>query len=121
MLDCRLPDHELAPNVVQAYAEAVRFLHTNQIEAAAKKYRECLALDPEFNTVAGALAFVFLHEKKPDDVIDLLKPEVSKRPNYARGWWRLSEAYGLKGQTDLAREYAEKAKQLDPDDPWFRR
>jgi tetratricopeptide (TPR) repeat protein len=119
LLKYRLPDHDLAPDVERAYSDAVVALRYKRFDESARHYRECLTKDPDFPIAAGALAFIYLQENKPDEVVSLLKPILERYPDYARGWCRLAQAYKAQNQKDLAADCMTRARKLDPDDPWF--
>ena len=116
LLATALPDHDLSPEVAKLYGNGIELANTGKYAEAEETYKKALKIDPKFHGLAGALAYIYLHQKRVDETIELLTKTLKEWPTYARGYWRLSQAYSAKGDTKLAEQNLAKAKSLDPDD-----
>lgn len=114
-----LPDHDLSDAVHALYAQGMSLVGSGKLDEAEKKYRQAIALDPEFFAATGSLAYVLTTQKRYDEAIELLNKALKKYPSYARGYWRLALVYKEQGKDNLAAENLAKAKSLDSEDTAF--
>jgi hypothetical protein len=119
LLKCALPDHDLSPEVEKLYRDGNLASQMGNLTEAERLFKEAQGLDPEFFTLAGSLAFVYKNSARSVEGIALLKKTLEKHPDYARGYWWLSQLYKTTGDEQLAKESLAKAASLDPDDPYF--
>lgn len=114
-----LVDHEISEEAISLYTQGMGQASVDHLDEAKPLLEQAIKLDPEVPMFYGALAYVYIEQKKYQEIIDILEKMLKKHPSYVRGWWRLSQAYQALGKTDMAAKTMAIAKQLDPYDPYL--
>lgn len=120
MLQNALPPHDLSKEAAELYKHGIELAQSDdlkQVVEAEKLYRKALSLDPDCFNIAGALAHVLIKQNRPEQAIAHLQPLLRKYPNYARGHYRLSQAYSALGQKDNAESSLKTSRSIVSGDP----
>lgn len=118
-LDTGLPDHDVPEGALALYREAVELAQSGELSEAEVKLSAAIKADPEVTVFYGALAYIYIEQKKYPEIAAILENLLSKHKQYARGYWRLSQIQSAMGNADEASKSMAVAKELDPDDPYF--
>jgi tetratricopeptide (TPR) repeat protein len=87
-------------------------LAIGDLEAAVKKYRHCVELDPDFFDGWHAVGMALMKLGRFDEAIEAGKKAVELRPNDQIGWTSLSLFYNRAGNIKEAEAAGAKAKIL---------
>lgn len=119
-LDTGLVDHDIDDQAIAFYHQGMTYAAMDRLVEAKTLLDQAIKADPEVPMFYGALAYVYIEEKKYQEIIDILEKVLKKHPSYVRGYWRLSQAYQAIGKPELAAKAMTKAKELDPQDPYIK-
>lgn len=119
-LDTGLVDHDIDAQAIAFYHQGMTYAAMDRLVEAKTLLDQAIKSDPEVPMFYGALAYVYIEEKKYQEIIDILEKVLKKHPAYVRGYWRLSQAYQAIGKPELAAKAIAKARELDPQDPYIK-
>ena len=102
-----VPNHPVALQIAGSISRL-----TKKFSIAVSYYEKALRLYPQHAKTHAQYGQFLLQIDQLDNAIERLKRAVEIDPNLAAGYALLANAYGKKGNTDLAREAAEKAREL---------
>jgi O-antigen ligase len=100
------------------YSLALAYARANEYDAAVQTAADTLARDPYHAKTLKLMASLLMNQPSPTDsaqqVIRLLRTELSITPTDGDSWEHLGEAYALVGDGRLARSAYDQALTLDP-------
>jgi tetratricopeptide (TPR) repeat protein len=102
----------MAPEVEELFDDANGDLALGELEAAAKKYRRCTELEPEFFDAWHALEMALMKLGRVPEAIEIGKKTVELRPNDQLAWSSLSLCYVRAGMIPEAEAAGAKARIL---------
>ena len=113
---------ESAPSDIQAlFYLASAYERSGQRELAIKKFRQCLALDPDNAEVNNYLGYMYAENGEMlDEALAMIKKALGVDPNNGAYIDSLGWAYFQKGMLDEALRELERAAALIDDDPTVR-
>lgn len=85
----------------------------DNFEKAEKVTKQVIAGNPENLNYLSSLADIYIKEKKYDDALSIVKNVIEKNEKYIYAYICGAKAAYLKGDTELAKEYAQDAVSLD--------
>ena len=99
-------------SAAQIFDDANGDLAVGELENAARKYRRCVDMAPDFFVGWHALGMALMKLGRFDEAIDAGKKAVELRPNDQIGWTSLSLFYNRAGNIKEAEAAGAKAKVL---------
>ena len=96
------------------FERAMRLLHGDEAEAAAKTCREGLAQAPGNVDLLTLLGVALLDCRRPREALEPLQQAVARAPRFARARENLGQALLQTGQLDEAVSELQEAARLDP-------
>ena len=101
------------PSSEELYDEAIDCVAEGNLDAAIGKYREAVALDPDFADAWEGLSMALADKELWDDALAAAKKVVELTPDEQLGYTNVSRIYQRAGNVPEAEAWAAKARVLD--------
>ena len=103
---------DAAENLDELFDDANGDLGIGELATAVKKYRRCVALDPQFFDGWHALGMALMKLGLYDEAVEAAKKTTELKPNDQLAWSSLSLCYVRAGKIKEAEEAGAKARIL---------
>ncbi len=101
------------PTSEELYDQAVDCVAEGDLDAAIAKYKEAVALDPNFADAWEGLSMALADKELWDEAIAAAKKVVELNPDEQLGYTNISRIYQRAGNVPEAEAWAAKARVLD--------
>jgi tetratricopeptide (TPR) repeat protein len=102
---------------ILAYNEGVNALKSNDLAAAAAKFEQAAALNPELADAHAVLSELYLELKRPADAMAAAERYLALKPNDPRGLRVRYDALKMSGDAAKVKEALDALMAADPKDP----
>jgi Tfp pilus assembly protein PilF len=110
-----VPRYPVSNAAVQKNVTGYNQLARGDLAGAIRTFQECMQEFPNFEWAYGNLGSIYTQQGRTSEAKDILQKALTINPSYVNGWVHMAEANLRSGDLKGARDAAEMALQIDPE------